>query len=345
MHDPLPAPPSYLIAPIRPFFDSISLPLLPNHIHEIFAAFVFYYCTNTLLSPRLSSYLFPKIYPSLPDRTRRNWDAHIVSLVQSTFVNVLALWVMWVDQERAEMNWQQRLWGYTGASGMVQAFAGGYFLWDLMVCIQHFDIFGWGLLAHAICALSVFCLGYRPFVTFYAPTFILYELSSPFLNFHWFFDKLQMTGSRAQLINGIILLVTFFFCRLMWGTYQSLRVYQDVWAGLHITTSQVVPITPPPMTPQMEVMAYAYDQSVPTWLALAYLGSNTCLNTLNFYWFGKMIETIRKRFRAPKGRKERMQEVVKEDGEGLAHVSSTVDVKGNLRTLTMEEVEVRKRRG
>src|ERR1700730_1062100 len=72
----------------------------------------------------------------------------------------------------------------------------------------------------------------RPFVNFYGPTFILYELSSPFLNFHWFFDKLNMTGSRAQLYNGLILLATFFSCRLVWGTYQSVRVYQDVWAAL-----------------------------------------------------------------------------------------------------------------
>ena len=32
------------------------------------------------------------------------------------------------------------------------------------------------------------------------------------------------------------------------------------------------------------------------WLAMTYLGSNVVLNSLNFYWFGKMIETVRKRF-------------------------------------------------
>ena len=44
----------------------------------------------------------------------------------------------------------------------------------------------------------------RPFVNYYAPTFILYELSSPFLNIHWFCDKLNMTGSKIQLYNGFI---------------------------------------------------------------------------------------------------------------------------------------------
>jgi len=79
----------------------------------------------------------------------------------------------------------------------------------------------------------------RPFVNFYAPTFILYELSSPFLNIHWFLDKLNLTGSRFQLYNGLLLLFVFFSCRLVWGTYQSIRVYQDVWAAIQspVTTS------------------------------------------------------------------------------------------------------------
>ena len=43
-------------------------------------------------------------------------------------------------------------------------------------------------------------------------------------------------------------------------------------------------------------MQYAGEFSVPTWLAVVYLGANIVLNTLNFYWYGKMIETIKKRF-------------------------------------------------
>ena len=43
-------------------------------------------------------------------------------------------------------------------------------------------------------------------------------------------------------------------------------------------------------------MQYAGDFFVPTWLAVVYLGANIVLNTLNFYWYGKMIETIKKRF-------------------------------------------------
>lgn len=73
-----------------------------------------------------------------------------------------------------------------------------------------------------------------------------------------------------------------------------MRVYQDVWAGLHHSGV-------PRPSENDDVMQFAREASVPVWLACTYLGSNVVLNTLNFYWFGKMIETVKKRFRAPPG--------------------------------------------
>jgi hypothetical protein len=32
-----------------------------------------------------------------------------------------------------------------------------------------------------------------------------WELSTIFLNAHWLFDKLKMTGSKAQMLNGLFL--------------------------------------------------------------------------------------------------------------------------------------------
>lgn len=148
-------------------------------------------------------------------------------------------------------------------------------------------------------------------MNFYAPTFILYELSSPFLNIHWFCDKLNLTGSTLQFINGILLLVTFMSCRLFWGTYQSIRVFSDIWTAYHagpVTLLDPSPKTLPnttttdPSTPSHPPMLqFAAHQTVPLWLASAYLASNLVLNGLNWFWFTKMIETLRKRFDPPLG--------------------------------------------
>ena len=83
-----------------------------------------------------------------------------------------------------------------------------------------------------------------------------------------------MTGSTSQLVNGIALITSFGCSRLLWGVYQSVRMYQDMWAAFQ--TKGGLPIPP--------------------WLAATYMISNTTLTALNAYWFTKMVETLRKRF-------------------------------------------------
>jgi hypothetical protein len=345
MHDPFPFPPSpWLSKAIQPFADYFHFTTLPLHIHEVLGSFLGYTFINIVVAPILSKWLFPVRYTKLSPEKKINWDVHVVSLVQSTTINILALWVMFTDEERKNMDWRERVWGYTGAAGMIQGMAAGYFLWDLMVTVQHLKVFGPGMLAHAISALVVFSFGFvsyppltgaaqlttsqRPFVNFYGCTFILYELSSPFLNFHWFFDKLDMTGSKAQLYNGFMLLFTFFSCRLVWGTYQSVRVYQDVWAALHHKPTEK-------LVSEGGVMRFAGEEYCPLWLAFAYLGSNVILNTLNFYWFGKMIETLRKRFQSPQGGKRKEKAPIATRSTGSNGAAKT----------EIDETEVRRRKG
>lgn len=368
MHDPFPIPQlPWLSKAVQPFADYFHLTTLPLHVHEVVGSFLAYTLINVVVAPQVSKRLFPTKYPKLSKERKINWDVHVVSLCQSTMINVLALWVMFTDEERKNMDWQQRVWGYTGAAGMIQGLATGYFLWDLMVTLQNVRVFGFGMLAHAISALVVFSFGFvsvylvlhyrpvltciqRPFVNFYGCTFILYELSSPFLNFHWFFDKLDMTGSRAQLYNGILLLVVFFGCRLVWGTYQSVRVYQDVWAALNHTpasanihldalannnTAAVLEAAAGKSAAPIHegIMQFAGEEFIPLWLAFTYLGSNIVLNTLNFYWFGKMIETVRKRFQPAKVERKKEKAIA----------SRSTGANGAVK-LEFDETEVRRRK-
>lgn len=68
--------------------------------------------------------------------------------------------MIFADKERAGWSASQRVWGYTGATGMIQAFSTGYFLWDLMTGVLDFDVHGPGVVAHAVSALAVSGLGY-----------------------------------------------------------------------------------------------------------------------------------------------------------------------------------------
>ncbi|OQD69977.1 hypothetical protein PENDEC_c028G01182 [Penicillium decumbens] len=333
MLDPLGSPPAWLRDLVQPIALKLNSPTLAGHGHEVVLAFAFYQFIHSFLSPWLSPIIAPQSYPKLNARTKLNWDIHVVSLVQSVIICAAALWVMFVDDERWSMSSAERVFGYTGACGLIQALAVGYFLYDLIVSVVHIKMFGIGMLFHAISALWVFSLGFRPFINYYAPTFILYELSSPFLNIHWFLDKVNMTGSRAQWYNGMALLATFFSCRLVWGTWQSVLVYIDMWKALQLTWSA----SASPLQAPANVNAHVFyptrdgglcmDETcaranaeisqfrdytaggVPTWLVLTYVASNLILNFLNYFWFSKMVETVLKRFRTPEKKDEKKEKI------------------------------------
>jgi TLC domain len=161
MRDPFFLPPlPALSKAVQPWADKYSMPTLPLHVHEVILAAGFYTFVHVVVSPVLSKRFFPKYYPSHSRSKKVNWDAHVVSLIQSTLINVLALWVMYTDEERKGMDWQERIWGYTGAAGLVQALALGYFVWDLITTVLFLDVFGLGLLAHALSALVVYSFGF-----------------------------------------------------------------------------------------------------------------------------------------------------------------------------------------
>ncbi|KAI1079403.1 TLC domain-containing protein [Whalleya microplaca] len=338
MRDPFPIPPiPALSKAVQPWADYFHLPTLPLHIHEIVLIAAFYQLVGSVVSPLLSNRLFPTQYKALSRGKKLSWDVHVVSLVQSTTINILALWVMFVDDERKNMDWQERIWGYTGGAAMIQALAAGYFLWDLIVTASHVHIFGLGMLAHAISALLVYSFGFRPFINYYSCNFILWELSSPFLNIHWFFDKLGKTGSRAQLYNGLMLIFTFFSCRLVWGSYQSVLVARDVWVGVHSKPTVLATLAPEdaanatfPLRYTETMQFVSESSSVPIWLAAIYMGSNLTLNSLNFYWFFKMIDAVRKRF-VPKEKEEDVKvDASHDDGKAVTSGAGTTGLSPGL---------------
>lgn len=160
MLDPFPPAPEWLRTAVKPYALALNVPSLPDHFHEVVLAFAFYQSIHSFISPWLSPKLFPKHYPNFDRRTKMNWDVHVVSFVQSSIINTAALWLIFTDQERGSMNAGERVYGYTGASGLVQALATGYFTYDLIISTVHVRVFGIGMVLHGMSALWVFSLGF-----------------------------------------------------------------------------------------------------------------------------------------------------------------------------------------
>ena len=256
MRDPIP-PPSLLVQASKSFADKLSLTTLPYHVHEILLGFLGYHFILHVLSPTISQLVCPKVYNGFNKRTRLNWDIHWVSMIQAVFICAAALWVIFKDEQRHEMD-------------AIGALA--------VTCI--------GFVSCALTNVSHMLTTFqKPFGNYYGLSFVLYELSTPFLNIHWFCDKLNMTGSKLQLYNGIALLVMFFCCRIVWGSYQSIMIYSDIYKALTMPKSEL-----------MSSLLEAQKSELPMWLVCVYLVGNTALSMLNFYWFSQMIKAVQKRF-------------------------------------------------
>lgn len=206
MFDPFFPPPGVIVASVKPLSDLLDLQTLPFHIHEVVIAFCFYTIVDNYGSQIISSRLFPKVYSSLSHRNKIGWNIHFVSFVQSTLICALALWVLWKDEERWRMDWKGRIWGYTGAGGLVQAFAMGYFLWDVMVSIVHLKALGLSSLIHAICALAVVGIG---FVS-------LFPCKTPF--------KDTSTTQGYNFDTGF----SETLCELLWSKLHTLRTFHPI---------------------------------------------------------------------------------------------------------------------
>lgn len=160
MIDPLPSNPQFLQNLIEPLAARVGLQTVHLHTHEIIFAFALYQFLDSWVAPTVSTWLFPTFYPDLPLRTKINWNIHLVSLFQSVLICTLAFWVIIYDNDRRFLDANGRILGYNGATGMTQAFAAGYFLWDVLISVRSFSILGPGSLAHAISALIIVCLGF-----------------------------------------------------------------------------------------------------------------------------------------------------------------------------------------
>lgn len=135
-----------------------------------------------------------------------------------------------------------------------------------------------------------------------------------------------MTGSRAQLYNGVALIFTFFSYRIVYGNYMSTWVYSDMWHAMSDG--------PGSFALPGAAAAAASHEPIPVWLFVVYVGSNLTLNSLNIIWFFKMISAVRKRFVPappakpakpdPTAKTEKSEKSEKSD-KGLAAIVSALD--------------------
>ncbi|KAG7888632.1 hypothetical protein KL925_005273 [Ogataea polymorpha] len=206
--------------------------------------------------------LLPRMRSLVPKKTDQlDFSMRIVSFIQSTLIVVLAIPLF----DNKYLN-QDRVFATTPYSEMYSTLAASYFVWDTAMSLRHLQHFGLGFLIHGVMASTVFLSGIRTqMIHYYSPIFLLFEVSTPFLNLRWVALKFpELVPQWLALANNIVLISTFFGARIFWGWYQIYRLAGDLYAARH-------------------------DPRFVLSTAIIILSTNFVLDILNAFWFSKML--------------------------------------------------------
>lgn len=256
---------------LRPFPENPSNGLV-EHWHEI-AFFTIFFHLIMKVAPVINSQWFGKFYDDLSKTDKKaklNYDIRIVGLVFS-IMSVLFCIPMFMHPDFHGNPIQ----GEYPFASFVTSVAVGYFIWDLFYCcIIHYDLFGFEFLFHAFGALLVFGTTYIPFCQPFLCSFLVFEASTPFVQLHWMFTRAPkgMFSPTAITINGVFLISTFFFSRILWGVYATYKSFVLCWPLRNEYPSLLIPTV--------------------------YL-LNGGFQFLNFMWFSKMFKLAKRMVSPP----------------------------------------------
>ncbi|KAI0064435.1 DUF887-domain-containing protein [Artomyces pyxidatus] len=239
------------------------LPHISPHLSTLVLSVVAFTTLQQLATPLVARALLGSgAWSKLSRRARGGWRTRVVSMAHALLIVPLAFRCLGspqLDRDRA--------FGWDDSAGTLYAVTSGYFLWDTVDSLLVYE--GVGFVVHGAACFLIYISAFRPFLAYYGARFLLWELSTPFLNIHWFIDKTGRTGSRLQLVNGALLLTTFAVVRLLYGGIMSYQFFQTI-IGV-----------------RDEISAATF---------YGYALGNIILQSLNWFWFTRMISALRKRF-------------------------------------------------
>lgn len=239
-------------------FSESPLPLLEPHLPVLLGSAALFWAVQLGthgLAPRIPGRLGEK-WKSWDSRTRKGFASHVASQVHAVVAIPLA-----IKSLQSTILAKDPVFGYDPFVGNALAYSAGYFIWDTIDSLLNSTI---GFVVHGAACLAVYLFSFRPFLAGFGPCFLLWELSTPLLNAHWFMDKLELSTEYPTLflINAIGFMGTFFLARIVYGGYNSVQFFTTM---------------------------YRERERIPWYLHLIYCSGNLALNALNCIWFSKMF--------------------------------------------------------
>ncbi|ESN90822.1 hypothetical protein HELRODRAFT_186205 [Helobdella robusta] len=220
------------------------------------------------ISPLISSLYFPQ-YLNLPKPKQVEWCSRINSSLHAFLVSMFCLYCLIYEDEIS----RNPIWGESHMVRVSCAIVVGYMISDGIVILLHYkDIGEIFFLFHHVASIYAFCFAMTfGALLWFANVRLIAEFSTPFVNKRWFLDTLRYKKSSAAfLMNGFSMTVMFFSVRVISIPFYWVKVYST----------------------------YGSEQSHQLgniWYVL--ISSCIILDTINLYWFHKILQGTLKLFR------------------------------------------------
>ena len=220
------------------------------------------FITSFLIMEKISPYICSshKSYRSLDEDVKIGWNSRVLSFVHSFVVTILAVYTVrtWDFNNRVEGGHQ---FSYNTA-----AITAGYIAADFVMM----DIYqkkidaSLHLYLHHVCVFSACVVSViKQKLLYYICFKLIAEASTVFLNLRFFLLALNMKSSFLYKLNGFVLVVVFFLCRLAVMPVFYYQLFNTVNNFMH-------------------------RSGVPTFLYALFCMS-VAVDSLNVYWFKKIF--------------------------------------------------------
>lgn len=114
---------------------------------------------------------------------------------------------------------QDRFFGAHPISQLMLCGSAGFFLHDAVSCLIRESPF---YVVHGLtCCLGYTAGAYFGFGHFYGGLFLLWEISTPFVQLRWILYKMGATETAAYVANGLLMVFSFGMVRVVFGTCAS----------------------------------------------------------------------------------------------------------------------------
>lgn len=146
---------------------------------------------------------------------RMNWNSRVVSNFHALIVLMLCIVVL-MDMDGSGLMVHQRIDLLTPMSHFICCYSAGYFIYDLaLIIVTYPHLGGLGMVTHhlmGIVTVWVVC-SWQSGAFFYC-AFGLTELTTFFVNLRWFLEVLDKKQSKAFVVNGALMWLTWTIARI-----------------------------------------------------------------------------------------------------------------------------------